>query len=108
MVAVAIVGIGVGGWIQVIRWGRLREYYEVLAEMHAETASHFRQDTVRTRDEWLSECRRVDQENELRERGLKKSRFTLYYPLDLDEGRRELLPDAWFTAHPNTRRKVAS
>ncbi len=51
MIAVAIVGIGVGGWIQIVRWGRLREDYQVLAEMHAESASHFRQDADRARDE---------------------------------------------------------
>jgi hypothetical protein len=88
MVAVAGVGVGVGGWIQIVRWGRLREYYEAWAEMHAESASQFRQDADRTRDEWLSECRRVDEENRLRERGLKKSMYKLRYPLDPVEGRR--------------------
>jgi hypothetical protein len=57
MVAVAIVGIGVGGWIQIVRWGRLREYYEALAEMHAESASHFRQDADRTREEQAARAR---------------------------------------------------
>ena len=29
-------------------------------------------------------------------------------PTNPGDRRAELLPDAWFTAHPNTRRKVAS
>ena len=66
MVAVAVVGIGLAARIQYARWGRLREQYQYQSETYAETASHFRQFADRTREEWLSACRRVDELNDLR------------------------------------------
>jgi hypothetical protein len=66
----------------------LREQYQDQAEWYPVVASHFRQFADRTREEWLSDCRRVDELNELRARGLRKSIGELLYPPDPDEGRR--------------------
>src|SRR5262245_35750101 len=88
MIAVAVAGIGLAARIQIARWGQLREEYQDLAETYGEIASHFRQFADRTRDGWLSDCRRVDEFNRLRARGLRKSIGELLYPPDPDEGRR--------------------
>jgi hypothetical protein len=88
MIAVAVAGIGLAARIQMARWGQLREQYQDQAETYAEIALHFRQFADRTRDEWLSDCRRVDELNALRVRGLRKSIGELLYPPGPDEGRK--------------------
>ena len=88
MVGVAVAGIGLAARIQIARWGQLREQYQYQDETYTEIASRIRQFADRTRDGWLSACRRVDDLNELRARGLRKSIGELLYPPDPDEGRR--------------------
>jgi len=72
MVLMAAVGISVGGWIQIARWGKLRELYKFQAESHADVESLFRVYADRTHEEWLSDCRDVEKRNEQCSLGLTR------------------------------------
>jgi hypothetical protein len=88
MVLVMVMGIGLAGRIQIARREELRGLYEAQAEIYGETESHFRQFADRTHNEWLADCRKVDDWNKERSLGLRGGRGQLLHPPDPDEGRR--------------------
>jgi hypothetical protein len=88
MALVMVVGIGLAGRIQIARWKELRGQYEMQAEMYAAAESQFRQHADRTRDEWRSDCREVDEWNKQRSLGLRKGIGERVHPPDPGEARR--------------------
>jgi DNA-binding transcriptional regulator PaaX len=90
MVLVMVVGIGSAGWIQVTRREESRDYYELLAEEYADLESQLRRYANRTRDEWLSDCRAVDERNKQRAMGLRKGTRQEVHPPEPGEARRRV------------------
>jgi hypothetical protein len=84
------VEIGLAARLQFARWENLREINQMHAESYAHLESLYRQYVGRTRDEWLSDCREVDERNKQVSLGLRRGIGQLLHPPEPGEASREL------------------